>query len=123
MSNTTTLICVVCPVGCPVHVEWDEENGITNVDHYKCKLALPFVEQELFDPRRTLTTSVPVTGGDAPLASVKTAEPMPKKLVMEAMKTIAGVHLTAPVKIGDVVIEDLAGTGIDLVATRHVAAA
>ncbi len=120
--NVSEIICIVCPAGCPVQVEWNDD-GVISMDHYRCKLAIPYVEGELFDPRRTLTTSVPVDGGDAPLASVKTAEPIPKGQVFEAMKSIAGVHLTAPVKIGDVIIEDLVGTGIDLVATRDVIAA
>lgn len=122
MSETTTIVCVVCPISCAVLVEF-EGNGIIRTDHNQCKLALDYVADELFDPRRTLTTSLPVDGGTGPLVSVKTGRGIPKDRVLEAMQSISGLHVSAPVKIGDVIVADLLGTGIDLVATRNVAAA
>ncbi len=122
MSETTTIVCVVCPISCAVLVEF-EGNGIIRTDHAQCKLALDYVTDELFDPRRTLTTSLPVDGGAGPLVSVKTDRGLPKDRVLEAMQSISGLHVSAPVKIGDVVVANLLGTGIDLVATRNVAAA
>ena len=122
MSETTTIVCVVCPISCAVLVEF-EGNGIIRTDHNQCKLALDYVADELFDPRRTLTTSLPVDGGTGPLVSVKTDRGIPKDRVLEAMRSISGLHVSAPVKIGDVIVADLLGTGIDLVATRNVAVA
>ncbi|MDA1257646.1 MAG: DUF1667 domain-containing protein [Chloroflexi bacterium] len=122
MSETTTIVCVVCPVSCAVQVEF-EGNGIIRTDHNQCKLALEYVNDELFDPRRTLTTSLAVDGGAKPLVSVKTDHGIPKHRVMEAMQSLSGLHVQAPVHIGDVIVPNLIGTGADLVATRNVAAA
>ena len=122
MSETTTIVCVVCPISCAVLVEF-EGNGIIRTDHNQCKLALDYVTDELFDPRRMLTTSLPVDGGTRPLVSVKTDHGIPKDRILEAMQSLSGLHVQAPVKIGDVIVPDLLGTGADLVATRNVAAA
>lgn len=69
---------------------------------------------------RVLPTSVRVVGGDRPLVSVKTDRPIPRKLLLEAMDEIRRIATRAPVKIGDVVLADLLGTGANLVATREV---
>ena len=114
------ITCVVCPVSCPVEVEY-HEHEITGIDRNQCKLALDYVRSELFDPRRLLTTSVEVEGGDMPLVSVKTARPVPKHMLLKAAEAVAGIRVRAPVKIGDVIAHDLLGTGSDLVATRNVA--
>lgn len=119
----STIICIVCPVSCPCEVEWTEEGGVTKVENNLCKLAFEYVEGELFDPRRMLTTSVPVDGGNWPLVSVKTHVPIPKGQMLEAMEAIAGLRAEAPIKVGDVILADLLGTGADLVATRNVAVA
>ncbi|MBI4220925.1 MAG: DUF1667 domain-containing protein [Chloroflexi bacterium] len=116
------IVCVVCPVSCPVEVEWDEHDVI-DTDHNQCKLALPYVRSEIFDPKRTLTSSVVVEGGVMPLASVKADRPIPKGLVLQAMGVVSKVRVTAPVRIGDVVARDLLGTGANVVATRDVEAA
>ncbi|MBU81370.1 MAG: hypothetical protein CL724_07825 [Chloroflexi bacterium] len=116
----TTLICIVCPVSCPCDVEWTQEDGVIKVENNQCKLAFEYVEGELFDPRRMLTTSVPVDGGNWPLVSVKTHVPIPKDQMLEAMKAIEGIRAEAPIKVGDVIVPDLLGTGSDLVATRNV---
>lgn len=122
MSEQATIVCVVCPVSCPVVVEF-EDGDVIKTDHNQCKLALDYVTDELFDPRRTLTTSLPVDGGKVPLVSAKTARGLPKNMVLDAMQSLTGIHVTAPVHIGDVIVEDVLGTGIALVATRDVAAA
>ena len=119
----TTLICIVCPVSCPCDVEWTEEGGVTKVENNQCKLAFEYVEGELFDPRRMLTTSVPIDGGNWPLVSVKSHVPIPKDQMLEAMKVIADVRATAPIKVGDVIMPDFIGSGADLVATRNVTVA
>lgn len=122
MSETTTIVCVVCPVSCPVQVEW-EGDGIIRTDHNQCKLALDYVKDELFNPQRTLTSSLPVVGGRKPLVSVKSSQGLPKDRLLEAMQSISDLDVHAPVHIGDVLVADLLGTGVSLVATRDVPAA
>lgn len=122
MSETTTIVCVVCPISCPVLVEW-QGDGIIRTDHNQCKLALEYVEGELFNPQRTLTSSLPVLGGRTPLVSVKSKGGLSKDRLLEAMQAIAHLEVKAPVQIGDVIVDDLLGTGVSLVATRDVPAA
>lgn len=101
-------------------VEWTQEDGVTGVKNHLCKLANDYVASELFDPRRTVTTSMPVDGGDWPLVSVRTNPPIPKDRMLEAMDEITGVRVNAPIRVGDVLITDVLGTGCDVVATRNV---
>ena len=70
-----------------------------------------------------MTSTVLVKGGDAHLCSVKTADGIPKKLVLEAMKEINSVQLQAPVKIGDIAIKNLLGTGVDVITTSEMKSA
>ncbi len=116
----STIICIVCPVSCPVDVEWTKEEVVLGIKNHLCKLAGPYVESELFDPRRLLTTSIPVDGGDWPLVSVKSSPPIPKDMMLEAMDEITGVRVKAPIKVGDVLMTNILGTGCDVVATRNV---
>ncbi|MCH8102713.1 MAG: DUF1667 domain-containing protein [Chloroflexi bacterium] len=116
----STIICIVCPVSCPVDVEWTREGGVSGIKNHLCRLALDYVKSELFDPRRLLTTSMPVDGGDWPLVSVKTDPPIPKHMMLEAMDEIIGKRVKAPIKVGDVLMKDLLGTGSNVIATRNV---
>ncbi len=119
----STIICIVCPVSCPVDVEWTQEDGVLGIKNHLCKLANDYIASELFDPRRTVTTSMPVDGGDWPLVSVRTNPPIPKDKMLEAMDEITGVRVQAPIKVGDVLIADILGTGCDIVATRNIKSA
>ena len=119
----STIVCIICPVSCPVDVEWTQEGGVSGIKNHLCKLANDYVDSELFDPRRTVTTSMPVDGGDWPLVSVRTNPPIPKGMMLEAMDEITGVRVQAPIKVGDVLIADVLGTGCDVVATRNVKSA
>ena len=113
------IVCVVCPTSCLVHAEWNETE-LLSIDRAQCKLAWDYIESELFDPRRTVTTTVPVMGGDFPLLSVKTDSPVPKKLVLPVMDHLADVTANAPVNVGDVIVRDVLGTGSNIVATRKI---
>ncbi len=112
-------ICVVCPTSCPVNAEWNDTE-LLSIDHAQCKLAWDFIRSEIFDPRRTVTSTVLVEGADLPLVSVKTDTPVPKHMVLEVMDCLAHVVVRAPVGIGQVIVSDILGTGCNIVATRKV---
>jgi CxxC motif-containing protein len=113
------IVCVVCPTSCLVVAEWNETE-LLRIDRHQCKLAWDYIESEIFDPRRTVTTTLPVEGGRLPLVSVKTASPVPKDMVMDIMDDLADVVAQAPIKLGDVLVSNILDTGIDIVATRNV---
>ncbi len=115
------LICVSCPIGCEITVEMDE-NMITRVTGNRCPRGEAYARQEAIDPMRVLPTSVKVIGGKIPLVSVKTNQPVPKRLIGQIMDHIRTLSIDAPVEIGQVVAERLPGTDAHLVATRQVQA-
>ncbi len=119
-ANENTIVCVNCPRGCRVRVQ--SQNGeITNITGYQCDLGIDYAKEEFKNPTRILPTTVRVEGGELDLVPVKTARPIPKASIGEAMRELAGVRVQAPVKRGQVVVEDIAGTGIEVVATRSIA--
>ena len=113
------LICVSCPIGCEITARI--ENGVvTSVTGNRCPRGEAYARQEAIDPMRVLPTSVQVIGGDLPLVSVKTDRPVPKRLIWQIMDYIRALSIEAPVKIGQVLAEDIMGTEANLVATREV---
>lgn len=119
--RTQELICIGCPMGCNLKVTVSDENGMT-VTGNTCPRGEDYAKKELTDPRRIVTSTVCVTGGHLPAVSVKTAADIPKGKIAECMKALKTVTVAAPVKIGQVVLRDVAGTGVDIVATKNIAA-
>ena len=111
--------CIVCPTSCVVHAEWNDTD-LQSTDHAQCKLACEYVRGEVFDPRRTVTSTVRVDDGDLPLVSVKTDPPVPKATMFEVMQHLAHVVVKAPVNIGDIIVANILGTGSNIVATKKI---
>ena len=113
------LICIGCPMGCPLTVEL--ENGeIKTITGYTCKKGETYARKEATNPTRIVTSTVRVEGGRADMVSVKTREDIPKDKIFQCVKALKGVTVKAPIRIGDVVVADVAGTGVDIVATKEV---
>lgn len=111
-------ICINCPLGCPLTVE--VENGqVTKVTGNTCKRGETYAVKEITAPSRTVTSTVRVKGGERPVVAVRTKTDIPKDKIFACMEAINQVEITAPVKIGDVVIADVCGTGVDVVATAN----
>ena len=114
-----TFTCILCPNGCEISVSYSE-NDISSVSGNKCLKGTEYVEQEIRHPVRTIASSVLVEGGSMPLCSVRLSAPVPKGRIFDVMAEIRKIRVTAPVRIGDTVIEDCAGTGISVIATKNV---
>jgi len=113
------LTCISCPMGCSLEIEL-EEGKITKVSGGLCKRGELYAHNEIFNPRRIVTSTLPVLHGDAETVSIKTAAPIPKDKVMECMLQLKGLKIEAPITIGDVIVEDICNTGINIVATKSV---
>lgn len=113
------LICIGCPMGCPLTVEL-EGGEISSVLGYTCKQGEVYARKEVMSPTRIVTSTVMVEGGRADMVSVKTKEDIPKDRIFDCVRALKGVQVKAPVHIGDVILKDVAGTGIDIVATKDV---
>ena len=113
---TRNLTCIVCPMGCQLSVELDENKRVLSVKGYTCKRGEAYAETECVAPRRTITTTVAVIGGG--VAPVKTSGTVPKELIFECMSEINKVSAARDAKIGDVIIKNILNTGVDVVLTR-----
>lgn len=117
--TTTNVICTSCPKGCRIRIEADGEE-IKSVSGFDCPQGKKYAVEEFKNPTRILPTTIRVEKGEFPLVSVKTAAPIPRSKLLPAMKEIARAKVKAPVNLGQVLINDLAGTGVSVVATRNV---
>ena len=113
------LTCIGCPMGCPLTVKL-EDTEVISIEGNSCKRGAVYGKKEVTDPTRIVTTTVRVSGGTEPVVSVKTKEDIPKGKIFECVKALKTVEVPAPVHIGDVLLEDVAGTGVDIVATKNV---
>lgn len=119
MARNTELTCIVCPLGCKLTVHQEDDGSIIEVEGYSCKRGLSYAQTECINPRRVITTTVRIKGGHMPLVPVKTDSPVPKKLIMKCMETINKIEVMAPVKVGDIICENILETGANLVATGN----
>lgn len=113
------LTCIGCPLGCSLEVEMEQGN-ILSVSGNTCKNGDKYARKELTNPTRIVTTTIRVTGGTLPLVSVKTSADIPKSKMFACVNALQAVEIPAPVAIGQVVLSDAAGTGVDVIATKAV---
>ncbi len=122
MPERTHLICITCPMGCRLDVT-HEGHTVLEVTGSTCKRGAAYAQAELADPRRMVATTVRVRGGVHPLVPVYTAAPFPKPLISALMAALRQIELTAPVRLGQVVLRDALGSGVDVLASRDLPAA
>ena len=111
------LTCVLCPVGCELEVAKNAAGGL-DVRGNQCDKGIPFAVEEVLRPQRNLATSVPVKGTAATMVSVRLSGPVPREMIFPILAEIAGLRPEAPVCRGQVLIADVLGTGVDVIATR-----
>lgn len=111
------IICITCPKGC--HLQVDDEHGF-QVTGNSCPRGEVYGKNELQNPVRVLTSTVRLTGARIPRLPVKSSAPLPKGKLFDAMRLLDGVSASAPVRLGDVLVSDVCGTGVDIVATKTI---
>lgn len=112
------IVCINCPVGCRLKAKI-ENGAVTEVTGNECKRGDAYARQECVAPMRMITAVIPVEGSKVPL-SVKTRTPIPKQLLFACMEALSEVRLSAPIAAGSVVLGDVLGTGVDIIATKSV---
>ncbi|HOC22811.1 MAG TPA: DUF1667 domain-containing protein [Anaerolineaceae bacterium] len=121
MAEEVNLICTACPQGCTLTAVI--ENGeVIEVRGYNCKKGLDYGVAEMTDPRRMVATTVKVKNGFHPLLPVYTERPVPKPLIPQILDEIRKVEVTAPVKMKSVIVENVLGTGVNVLASRDMPA-
>ncbi len=118
--ETRELICIGCPLGCGLRVEIDEKGEAVSVSGNTCKRGEEYGKREVTAPVRTVTSTVRVEGGKAPVVPVRTETDIPREKIFSCMEEIRKAVISAPVRLGDVVIENVAGTGVNVIAAKHV---
>jgi len=111
------ITCISCPLGCLLEVELFDDK-VANVSGNSCVKGIAYAEIECINPKRIVTTTVRVENGDFPVVSVKTQEAIPKDKIFDCINSLKDVCVNAPVKIGDIVLENVAETGVNIIATR-----
>lgn len=120
MGEKKEFVCIRCPLGCNITVEVGDKD-IKSIVGNTCPRGADYVTKELTDPRRIVTSLVRVQDGELPVVSVKTAADIPKDKIMECITVLKDIELSAPVRMGEVVAENVCGTGVNVVATANVA--
>lgn len=118
---TRELICIGCPLGCMMKVSIDGDE--VTVTGNTCIRGEQYGKKEVLSPTRIVTSTVEVNNGKIPRVSVKTKNDIPKDKIFQCMEEIHNVKVNAPVKIGDIIIPDCAGTGVPVIATKAVSQA
>lgn len=113
-------LCIGCPLGCRLEVDESAAGDIVEVRGFSCRKGKEYAIQEHTDPRRLVTTTVAIAGAQWPRLPVRTVDPVPKDRVRDVCRALAEVRLEAPVRIGQVIVADVLGTGTDVIATRDL---
>lgn len=113
------LTCIGCPMGCSLKVEM-ENSEVVSVSGNTCKRGDIYARKEVTNPTRIVTSTVIVTGSELTnMVSCKTESDIPKGKIFDCVKALKGVSIQAPVHIGDVIVENVADTGVNIIATRN----
>jgi len=111
--------CIVCPTGCIVQVKKDEDGELT-YEGYTCNRGLEYAQQEYLAPKRVLTTTIRVDDGFLPLVPVRSNVPILKNRLTEVLDEIAKTIIKAPVKMGDILLENVLGLEANIIASRDL---
>ena len=118
-SAVKVIRCIVCPTGCSIQAIDDGKGNVT-FEGYTCKRGLEYAEQEYYEPKRILTTTMRVENGFLPLIPVRTDMPIPKDKLKDALKEIANKKVQPPIKMGDILIENVLGLDANVIASRNL---
>lgn len=113
------LTCIGCPMGCPLTVVMNGKD-VVSVTGNTCRRGDIYARKEVTNPTRIVTSTVRVSGGSIDMVSVKTKEDIPKDKIFECVRALKGIRIPAPVHIGDVILTNVADTGVDIIATKNV---
>lgn len=114
-----TLTCIGCPLGCLVTVKM-EHGDILSVTGNTCKRGDTYARKEVTNPTRIVTTTVAVDGGEIERLPVKTRSDIPKGKIFQCVHALKDITVRAPIEAGAVILRDVAGTGVDIIATKRV---
>lgn len=113
------LTCIECPTGCAITATLEDEK-VVGLEGFGCRRGYDYATSEITCPKRILTTTVPARGLSVKMIPVRTSDPVPRDSMRHAMCEIRKITVTHPVEVGDVLLPNVLGLGVDLLATRRV---
>ena len=117
MTGKSEIICTLCPLGCRVELTSDSDGNIISVTGNNCKLGGKYVIDEYKFPARILTATAITQSSKRKLLPIRSNKPIAKGKLLECMYYLPQVRIKPPVKMGQVVVANIANTGADLIAT------
>lgn len=120
MPKEQEVICIICPLACVVTVTFDDEGNVLGVANNMCKEGEKYAIAECRFPGRILTTTLLTEGSLRKLLPVKTNQPIPKERLTECMRSLSEIKVKPPIKMRQVIVPDIMGTGADLIATDEL---
>ncbi len=112
------LVCIRCPLGCALTATREGEANI-KVTGNTCPRGEEYAISEWLNPQRMLTSTVRIKGEKNLVVSVKTKTDIPKDKILECVKELSEIEVELPISIGDVIIENVGGTGVPVIATKN----
>lgn len=113
-------ICVSCPLGCDLNVIVDDDGEVASVTGNSCQRGAAYARTEVKDPRRIFVSTVRVRGGRLPVCPIRSEFSVSREKIKEIARAIAKLNVKAPIKIGQVLIKNVCGTGVDIIASRDL---
>jgi len=117
MIEKKEVTCIICPQGCTIDVIL-EDGKIVDVQNYGCKRGIAYAKAEVTHPTRILTSTVDIINEKMHRLPVRTKDPIPKELLKKAMFEINNIKVSPPIKMNQIIKEDIAGSGVPLIASR-----
>lgn len=113
------ITCIGCPMGCNLIVQL-QEGAVISVKGNSCAIGVEHAKKECTNPTRTVTSTIPILGGEFPRLPVKTEKAIPKNKIRECIEAIKDIEVKAPVVLGEIVYENIAGTEVNMIATQTI---
>jgi CxxC motif-containing protein len=110
--------CILCPVSCRARVTIHEKE--MKVENIECPRGEDYVLKEVKQPERDFFTVVRIVGATLPVLPVRATKPLPKEKILDCVAELANVEVSAPVRLGDVIVKNILGLGADIVAARDL---
>jgi len=112
--------CIMCPLGCAVTVKADDSGNILEIIGSRCLKGEKYIRDEFSAPKRVLTSTVAIEGAKFDRLPVRTSDFIPKDKLFDLMKEIQKIKVKAPINIGDIILKNILGLNVDIVATRDL---
>ncbi len=112
------LTCIGCPRGCTLKIERDGDGW--SVTGNTCPRGREFAVSEMTAPVRTICSTVRTAFPDAPVLPVRVSADIPKDRIFDVMDALKTVTVSERIGRGDVVIPDVLGLGVDVIATSSL---